>query len=139
MVLSVDVSPTANIRIDTDDDDFFGFIYNTKVWNYGSGSAVLDGMDYGNWNEGGFLGTDRASHAEFNVDAETPGGLAVSDVEALFRLDGRNLTTFQPGAIELTLATDGGQVGYRLPKTAPAGPLPVTTGVVTPIADWSLY
>lgn len=139
MILSVDESPTTNLRIDTDDDDFFGFIYNTKAWNYASDSTSLDGMDYGNWNDWGFFGGDPGSHEEFNVDVETPGGLEISDVQVLFRLDGRNLTTFKSGAIELTLATDGGQVGYRLPDTAPAGPLPVTTGEVVPVSDWSLY
>ena len=49
------------------------------------------------------------------------------------------LENFKSGAIELTMATDGGQVGYRLPDTAPAGPLPVTTGEVVSVADWSLY
>ncbi len=139
MLLSVDLSPSTAIRIDTDDDDFLGFIYNTKVWNYASDSATLEGMDYGNWNDGGFYSQDPFSLEDYNIDLETPGGLDVSDVSTMFRLDGRVLTTFTADAVELTMASDGGQIGYRLPDTAPAGPLPVTEGTITPVADWSLH
>jgi len=139
MLLSVDLSPSTAVRIDTDDDDFLGFIYNTKVWNYASDSATLEGMDYGNWNDGGFYSGDPLSLEEYNIDLDTPGGLDVSDVSELFQLDGRNLTTFRADAIELTMASDGRQIGYRLPDTAPEGPLPVTEGTITPVADWPLH
>lgn len=137
MILSVDLSPNDQIRLDTDDPDFFGSMYNTKIWNYASGNSNLNGVTVANWN---IDPTDPAVLEEFKVDLSTPGGLDVSDVSQLFRLDGRLLTTFAAGAVELTLASDGGPIGYRLPKTAPAGSLPVTTGETIPgVNDWSLF
>lgn len=137
LFLSVDLSQNDQIRLDTDDPDFFGSMYNTKFWNYASETSVLNGVTSANWN---IDPADAASLDEAKVDLATPGGLDVADVASLFRLDGRLLTTFAAGSIELTLASDGGQVGYRLPQTAPAGALPVTTGEVKPgVADWSLF
>ncbi|MFB3788910.1 MAG: hypothetical protein ACE15F_21325 [bacterium] len=135
MILCVDLSPNAQIRIDTDDPDFFGSVYNTKFWNYASGDAQVTGITSMNWNVDP---ADTGLLDDARVDIATPGGLDIADVQALFRLDGRNLTTFKPGAVELTLAQDGGPVGYRLPATAPAGPLPVTTGA-TPVEEWAVY
>ncbi|HOJ61825.1 MAG TPA: hypothetical protein PK878_16190 [bacterium] len=135
MILCVDLSPNAQIRIDTDDPDFYGSIYHTKFWNYASGNAQVTGITAMNWN---IDPADAGLLQDAQVDIATPGGLDIPDVHLLFRLDGRNLTTFMPGAVELTLASDGGPVGYRLPATAPAGPLPVTTGG-TPVEEWAIY
>lgn len=136
MILSVDIDPHAQIRIDTDDPDFLGYIYNTKFWNYAAGYTQLEGISLTNWN---ITPTDEFLLEDAYVDLVTPGGLAVSDVKDLFRIDGRLLTTFVDGAVELTLASDGGPVGYRLPDTAPAGPLPVTSGEPVGVMDWPVY
>jgi len=137
MILSVDISPNDQIRLDTDDPDFYGNIYNTKFWNYSSGNANLNGITLATWN---IDPRDAASLEDAQVDVQTPGGLDVSDISSLFRLDGRLLSTFVEGAVEQTLASDGGPVGYRLLSSAPSGPLPVTRGGVIPsVWDWSLY
>ncbi|RJP30604.1 MAG: hypothetical protein C4527_09195 [Candidatus Omnitrophota bacterium] len=135
MILSVD-SAINVIRIDVDDPDIFGSMFNTKFWNYATENAQVTGVTSMNWN------VDPANQGSLDsakVDIATPGGLNVADVSTLFRVDGRNLTNFMSGAVELTLASDGGQVGYRLPATAPVGPLPVTSGESAPIAVWELY
>lgn len=111
MILSLDTTTNNQIRLDTDELDFLGNVLNSKFWNYASDDANVTGMT--NW-------------MQIDVDTTTPGGLDISDVSELFRLDARKLTTFKPGSIELTLASDGGPVGYRLPATAPDGPLTVT-------------
>lgn len=136
MILSVDIDPHAQIRIDTDDNDFFGNIYNTKCWNYAAGYTQLTGISSPYWNVDP---NDQFLLDEANIDLDTPGGLDITDASELFRIDGRKLTTFVDGAVELTLATDGGQVGYRLPSTAPAGPLPVTRGEPVGVTEWALY
>ena len=137
MILSVDLSPNAQINIDTDDPDIFGSMFNTKFWNYGSETAQVTGISINNWN---IDPSDDFLLEDANVDITTPGGLDLADMSDMFRLDGRVLTTFMEGAVELTLAGDGGPVGYRLPDTAPAGPLPVTRGEVEPaIDDWSIF
>ncbi len=136
MFLSVDIDPHIQIRIDTDDPDFLGYMFNTKFWNYASGSTQLSGISLNNWN---IDPNDPFFLEDATIDLDTPGGLDVTDVKDLFRIDGRLLTTFLDGSVELTLASDGGPVGYRLPETAPVGPLPVTTGLPVGIVDWSLY
>ncbi len=135
MIINVD-SALNQIRIDADDPDIFGTMFNTKFWNYATENAQVTGVSAMNWN---IDPGDQVLLDDANVDIATPGGLDIADVSTLFRLDGRNLTTFMDGAIELTLAGDGGQVGYRLPDTAPDGPLPVTTGEPVPVSDWSIY
>ena len=135
MILNVDAA-FSSIRIDAVAADIFGSMFNTKFWNYATETAQVDGISAMNWNiDPGDAGLLEAA----NVDIATPGGLDVADVSSLFRLDGRNLTTFMNGAVELTLAGDGGQVGYRLPTTAPEGPLPVTTGEPVSVRDWSIF
>lgn len=136
MILSVDLSPNGQIRLDTDDPDFFGGMYNTKCWNYASENAQLTGVNFQFWN---IDPSDPGLLDDAKVDLATPGGLRIDDVSQLFRVDGRVLTTFFEDAVELTLAIDGGQVGYRLPANAPAGPLPVTTGEQPGVNDWSVY
>ncbi|MEW6236683.1 MAG: hypothetical protein AB1656_14965 [Candidatus Omnitrophota bacterium] len=136
MILSVDLSPNAQVRIDTDDADFFGGMFNTKIWNYASNNAQLTGVAAPFWN---IDPNDALSLTDAQVDLATPGGLDISDVRDLFRIDGRLLTTFAANAIETTLAMDGGPVGYRLPQSAPAGPLPVRTAGQSPVGDWCLY
>lgn len=128
MILNLDTSPNSQIRFETvagGDSPFVGNMYNTKFWNYAANDANVQGWDTGWYQE--------------SIDVN-PGGLDIGDVSELFRLDGRKLTTFVPGSVELTMASDGGQVGYRLPATAPAGPLPVVTGS-TPVkvAEWMVY
>ncbi len=136
MILSVDISPHVQIRIDADDPDIFGSMFNTKFWNYASESTQLTGISALNWN---IDPGDQFLLDDANVDLDTPGGLDIPAASELFRLDGRKLTTFMDGAIELTMATDGGQIGYRLPDTAPDGSLPVTTGEPVGVSDWSIY
>lgn len=137
MILSVDLSPNDQIRIDTDDADFFGTIYNSKFWNYGSENANVSGITAMNWN---IDPGDDILLGDANVDIATPGGLSVSDVSTLFQVDGRALTTFLDGAIESTMAEDGGQIGYRLPASAPDGPLPVTDGTPPAAVEvWMVY
>ena len=136
MILCVDLDPNAQIRIDTDDPDFFGYMNNSKFWNYASGDAQVSGITMEYWN---FNPNDQISLDDNSIDLSTPGGLNVTDASELFRVDGRKLTEFKEGAVELTLASDGGAVGYRLPETAPDGPLPVTTGEVAAVSNWSLF
>ncbi len=126
MILNLDTSPNTQIRFGTDGVDFAGNMFNIKFWNYGGNDANVMGMDP-NW-------------LIFDVDMETPGGLDISDVSELIRLDGRKLTTFKPGSVELTMASDGGPIGYRLPATAPDGPLPVIDESATVDVDfWMVY
>ncbi len=136
MILSVDLDPNAQIYIDTDDADFRGYMFNTKIWNYASESTQLSGISLANWN---IDPSDPFFQEDAFVDLDTPGGLDITDASELFRLDGRKLTSFLDGSIELTLASDGGPVGYRLPETAPDGPLPVTRGEPLNVSQWSLY
>ena len=136
MILSVDIDPNAEIRLDTDDADFRGYMFNTKIWNYASGYTQLSGISLDNWN---IDTSDPFFQEEALVDLDTPGGLDIVDASELFRIDGRKLTSFVEGAIELTLASDGGQVGYQLPVAAPEGSLPVTRGEPLNVSEWSLY
>ena len=125
MILNLDTSSNTQIRFSTDGPDFVGTIYNTKFWNYAGNDANVQGMDP-NW----FL---------FDVDINTPGGLDIGDVSELYRLDGRKLATFKPDSVELTMASDGGQIGYRLPANAPSGLLPVTDGEAVSVSDWPIF
>jgi len=136
MILSLDNSPNTQIRLGSSDPDFFGNVYNTKFWNYASADAQLNLGGGGNWN---IIENDPSTFDAVKVDSTTPGGLDITQADQLFRLDGRRLTTFTKGAVELTLAGDGGQIGYRLPAGAPAGPLPVATGNPVRVLEWSLY
>ncbi|MGC9326252.1 MAG: hypothetical protein ACP5I1_01330 [Candidatus Hinthialibacter sp.] len=136
MILSADIDPHAQIRIDTDYPDFWGSMFNTKFWNYAAGYTQLEGISYNNWNVDV---NDPAYLDELKVDLDSPGGLEVDDASELFRIDGRKLTTFVENAVELTLASDGGPVGYRLPDTAPDGPLPVLTSGAVAVSNWPLY
>lgn len=138
MILNVDLSVNDQIRIDTDDPDFFGSMFNTKFWNYGSETSNVNGITINNWN----IDAGKPILLEdAGVDISTPGGLDIGDVSALFRIDGRTLTTFQSNAVELTLASDGGPVGYRLPETAPSsGALPIIDGLLqSGIHQWMLH
>lgn len=119
-----------------DSGEWVANMFNSKFWNYSTGGVTLNPTD---WSLGFENFYDWDSGTDPNVDTFTEGGLDISDAAELIPLDGRKLATFKPGSIELTLASDGGQIGYRVPDTAPAGPLPVTTGEVVPVGDWSLY
>lgn len=116
--------------------EWFGKMLNTKWWNYATGDVNLN-PDPGLWANGweNFLDwtfSDPSATAA-KVDLVTPGGLNISDAAELIPLDARKLTSFKSGAMELTLASDGGPVGYRLPANAPSGPLSVVTVVPRPI------
>lgn len=136
MILNVDMTPNPDIRIGSNDADLVGKMFNTKMWNYASGGVVLNLGGGDNWN---INASDPNTFVDAKVDISTPGGLDITDVSELFRLDGRKLTTFLKSSTELTLAGDGGAVGYRLPSTAPAGALLVTPGNPVEIAEWDIY
>ena len=136
MIVNVDITSNPDIRIASNDADFLGYLFNTKMWNYASGSVTLNLGGGENWNVNA---SDPNTFTDANVDITNPGGLDVADASELFQVDGRKLTTFIKGSVELTMAVDGGAVGYRLPSTAPAGALPVKPGSSSAVAGWDIY
>ena len=101
--------------------EWFGEMLNTKWWNYATGDVNLN-PDPGLWVDGWVNFFDWTfsdpSVTAAKVDLVTPGGLNISDAAELIPLDARKLTNFKSGAIELTLASDGGpRASDRQPGT----------------------
>ncbi len=124
-----------------DNGEWTAEMLNSKWWNYATGEVRLN-PNPSQWPLG-FQNFEDWTYADpavtdARVDLLAEGGLDIDIDEAvdLIPLDARTLTTFIADSLELILADDDGVIGYKLPATAPPGPLTIGREIPTGVGPF---